>query len=141
MKSVILVGLLVITPVVAAAQPRTDTAVARTSWGAPDLQGVWDFHTRTPLERPIEQAETGVGQRSEIDWRQADLPPQGDVGAYNSFWVDIPTDENERTSQVVDPPDGRISPLMPRCTGAGGFTLCRPAWEPPGPVSERGNRR
>ena len=24
----------------------------RTVWGAPDLQGVWDFRTLTPLERP-----------------------------------------------------------------------------------------
>ena len=25
-----------------------------TSWGDPDLQGVWDFRTITPLERPAE---------------------------------------------------------------------------------------
>jgi len=24
----------------------------RTPWGAPDLMGVWDFRTLTPLERP-----------------------------------------------------------------------------------------
>ena len=24
----------------------------RTAWGAPDLQGVWDFRTITPLQRP-----------------------------------------------------------------------------------------
>ena len=28
----------------------------RTSWGAPDLQGVWDFRTLTPLERSKELA-------------------------------------------------------------------------------------
>ena len=28
----------------------------RTSWGQPDLQGVWDFRTATPLERPEELA-------------------------------------------------------------------------------------
>ena len=26
----------------------------RTPWGAPDLQGIWDFRTITPLERPEE---------------------------------------------------------------------------------------
>ena len=32
-----------------------DTEVApRTAWGAPDLQGVWDFRTLTPLQRPEE---------------------------------------------------------------------------------------
>ena len=30
------------------------TAVPRTSWGAPDLGGVWDFRTSTPLQRPDE---------------------------------------------------------------------------------------
>ena len=24
----------------------------RTTWGAPDLQGVWDFRTITPMQRP-----------------------------------------------------------------------------------------
>ena len=26
----------------------------RTAWGAPDLQGIWDYRTLTPLERPDE---------------------------------------------------------------------------------------
>ena len=29
----------------------------RTPWGDPDLQGVWDFRTITPLERPAELAD------------------------------------------------------------------------------------
>ena len=32
-------------------------AAARTPWGDPDLQGVWDFWTFTPLERPKEYAD------------------------------------------------------------------------------------
>ena len=28
----------------------------RTSWGAPDLQGVWDVRTATPLQRPADLA-------------------------------------------------------------------------------------
>ena len=28
----------------------------RTPWGKPDLQGVWDFATMTPLERPAQYA-------------------------------------------------------------------------------------
>ena len=27
---------------------------AQTPWGTPDFQGVWDFRTLTPLERPVE---------------------------------------------------------------------------------------
>ena len=30
---------------------------ARTPWGDPDLQGVWDFRTITPLQRPEDEAE------------------------------------------------------------------------------------
>ena len=28
------------------------TDAPRTPWGHPDLQGIWDFRTITPLERP-----------------------------------------------------------------------------------------
>lgn len=31
--------------------------VPRTAWGAPDLQGVWDFRTITPLQRPEDLGE------------------------------------------------------------------------------------
>ena len=40
-----------------AAQNRTAPATLRTAWGAPYLQGTWDFHTVTPLERPEELAK------------------------------------------------------------------------------------
>ena len=38
--------------VVLAAGPATGQDAPRTPWGDPDLQGVWDFRTATPLERP-----------------------------------------------------------------------------------------
>jgi len=31
-----------------------------TAWGQPDLQGVWDFRTLTPMERPDELADKQV---------------------------------------------------------------------------------
>ena len=34
-----------------------NASTPRTAWGAPDLQGIWDFRTITPLERPSELAE------------------------------------------------------------------------------------
>ena len=40
-------------PVLAAAQPADETG-ARTPWGHPDIQGIWDYRTLTPLERPVE---------------------------------------------------------------------------------------
>ena len=40
-------------PVFAAAQPADETG-PRTPWGHPDIQGIWDYRTLTPLERPEE---------------------------------------------------------------------------------------
>ena len=91
--------------------------------GRPDLQGVWDFRTVTPLERPDEFA----GRRTLTDEdeaalvaraldRQIDRPPApGDVGGYNQFWMDRGTsvDAERRTALIVDPPDGRLPPLAP----------------------------
>ena len=34
--------------------------VPRTPWGDPDLQGVWDYWTFTPLERPKEYANKAM---------------------------------------------------------------------------------
>ena len=48
------VALLTLAPAGAAAQ--TGDAAPRTAWGAPDLQGVWDFRSLTPMERPEELA-------------------------------------------------------------------------------------
>ena len=43
-------------PAATAGQPQTPTAETwtppRTPWGDPDLQGIWDYRTLTPLERP-----------------------------------------------------------------------------------------
>ena len=38
----------------------TQTTVPQTSWGKPDLQGIWDFRTITPLERPTELGDKAV---------------------------------------------------------------------------------
>ena len=75
----------------------------RTPWGAPDLQGIWDFRTITPLERPEElgdkafltveeaaEAEAAEIQRN-IDLWEAEArrtEAGGNVGAYNNFWMD-----------------------------------------------------
>ncbi|SVB98630.1 uncharacterized protein METZ01_LOCUS251484, partial [marine metagenome] len=44
---------LAIAPLFAAAQSSTGTQMP---WGDPDLQGVWDYRTITPLQRPGDQA-------------------------------------------------------------------------------------
>ncbi|MEE2638687.1 MAG: hypothetical protein VYE68_15805 [Acidobacteriota bacterium] len=104
--------------------------LARTPWGHPDLQGVWDFRTITPLERPAElvgrtvlsEEEAAAYQTLENQRQNRDLvdpekggalyPPasEGGVVPYNEFWYDRGATlvEDRRTALLVDPPDGRI---------------------------------
>ena len=110
----------------AMAQPQAENWTApRTSWGTPDLQGVWDFRTITPMERPEELADTDVlsaaaaaqleaqneASRAALDTEL----PFDTVGNYNQFWFDPGTTviDTKRTSLVVDPIDGRIPALTP----------------------------
>ena len=97
----------------------------RTAWGNPDLQGIWDFRTITPLQRPEEladqvfltQEEAESREQAVVDRNQRLLlaPPRRaesgeNVGAYNNFWMDRGTTviETRRTSLIVDPPNGRL---------------------------------
>ena len=120
----------------AAAQAATEAPdPPRTAWGAPDLGGIWDFRTITPLERPrnipardvltqaeAEEFEERAAQRSaELDTLAVPERCIGSqnfvdcVGSYNQFWFDRGTEvlADRRSSLIVDPPDGRIPDLTP----------------------------
>lgn len=99
---------------------------ARTPDGHPDLQGVFDFATATPLERPaslagkqfLTDAEAAEFVKQQLGRRQLadDAPlPAGQVGGYNQFWYEFGTSvvADRRTSLIVDPSDGRLPPLTP----------------------------
>ena len=101
---------------------------ARTPWGDPDLQGVWNDATSTPLQRPSGVAGKDVLGDEEAAEFQKDLAhnlsrdrrdggPDADVNrAYNEHWMDsrrLKITEDRRTSLIVDPPDGRIPALVP----------------------------
>tara|TARA_B100001559_G_scaffold106789_1_gene89899 strand:+ start:108 stop:1106 length:999 start_codon:yes stop_codon:yes gene_type:complete len=113
------------------AQP--DWQVPFTSYGHPDLQGVWTSASVTSLERDktlggtlivdIEEArrlenESAFNVLTEADSAPSDpnrLPPSdGDTDAgYNAFWIDPGTrlaeiDGGYRTSFIVNPEDGQI---------------------------------
>ena len=104
-----------------------DPQPPRTSWGQPDLRGVWDYRTITPLQRPEDLADTEVLSTQEaaelqdqlLTRRNNDQRPSEaakDVArAYNDFWLDYGKSltEDKRTSLIVDPPDGRIPALTP----------------------------
>ena len=97
--------------------PAGAQSVPRTPWGAPDLQGVWDFRSLTPMERPADLADTEVFTAEEaaefseetIRRRSRDNDTSGRVVPYNDFWFDEGTSvTTERTSLIIDPPSGRM---------------------------------
>jgi hypothetical protein len=97
--------------------PAPSTWQARTPWGDPDLQGIWSYATLTPLERPKELGDREFFTDEEIAERNArsrvdQKPPPGSPGTYNQFWFDRGT-AGRRTSQIVDPPNGRLPPMTP----------------------------
>ena len=127
----------------AAAQNDTrNSPMPRTTEGYPDLNGVWDFRTITPLQRPQElagrefltaeeaaalEAKTAVTSNADSN-REAlakVVTGRGIVNgttetrdlalAYNDFWWDRGTEVvgTRRTSLIVDPPDGRMPALTP----------------------------
>ena len=134
-----LAGLLVL-PGLALAQ---DDA-PRTAWGAPDVQGVWDFRTITPMERPedlgdkeflteeeaVQREQAAVNRDIELweaDARRTEAG--GSVGGYNNFWMDRGTRVvgTRRTSLIVDPPNGRLPEMTEagearRADGRGSFS-------------------
>ena len=98
----------------------------KTSWGEPDLQGIWDVVPfQVPLERPakyLNQEFFTDAQRAELDKTRSAMPgnetrsvrgtEQDVAGAYNNVFTSRrPT--GRRTSLIVDPPDGRIPPTTP----------------------------
>ena len=94
----------------------------KTPWGDPDLQGVWtsDAENGVPFERPAafgtkavlegDELEQVLDQRAEQ--RSAGAPVVGgETGAGPTHWYEHWTSKSNRTSMIVDPPDGRVPPL------------------------------
>ena len=122
-------GLLCLAPTVAPGQPRNQTA-PHTAWGDPDLRGIWDYWTFTPLERPDEfdgrerltdeeVATVATEANAAALARDAAAPP-GSVGAYGqAVWTDrARATALTQSSLLVDPSDGKIPPLTPDATAA-----------------------
>ena len=115
---------------IAVAQTDGDYEVPRTGYGQPDLQGVWNFSSSTPMQRPQrfgtqefltpeqvrEQIERQARFTATADAREAELildpepPPAGETPrGYNTFWIEMGNrGDNVRTSHIVYPADGRL---------------------------------
>src|SRR6201981_1955649 len=96
----------------------------KTSWGEPNLQGIWTDEYQTPLQRPAKYAGKEFftdEERAALDAKRAgiELRPRAErgserdvAGAYNQVYMSIKR-TGRRTSLVVDPPDGRIPQMTP----------------------------
>jgi hypothetical protein len=85
-------------------------AATRTAWGDPDLQGIWDQTTGTPLERPRELAGKEVLSDAEAVEREQrrfaafdETGRAGGTGDYGSVWREGSKNALNRTSLIVDP--------------------------------------
>src|SRR3990170_630290 len=115
--AVVTTVIVLLAPVPLASQAPTGTPAAartwtapRTAWGDPDLQGVWNNATSTPLERPDEFAGKAVLDEEEWEaWQKrlretidTDNTPRDRVGNYNDHWFDAKRKElaDRRTSLI-----------------------------------------
>ena len=107
--------------------PAARPPAPRMADGRPELQGIWSFANATPLQRPKEFA----GKAVLTDQEAADFESKLASGgcriikcdgsaqstletAYNDFWFDWGNKlVLNRTSLIVDPPDGLMPPLTP----------------------------
>jgi hypothetical protein len=99
------------------------SAAPRTAWGDPNLQGTWFVLYDTPLERSsanagkafLTDAEVAAANQAKglnpgrnMRSRNAE---QDVSGAYNAVFNSV-LRTGKRTSMVIDPPDGKIPPLV-----------------------------
>jgi hypothetical protein len=113
MRVVALFVIILVAPVSLVAQKTTP-------WGDPDLQGTWTNQTPVPLERPPALGDKAVFSKEEsaaveknalrqvLGLVAAEVPLSGEL---NEIWLETQKGKvapGRGTSQVVDPPNGRI---------------------------------
>ena len=120
-----------------------DWKVPRTPDGRPDLRGVWGNNSVTPMTRPRQWKDKASLTEAEVEemkelaarfvdqggdaifgnfiQQMLDARDQGafaqvsydpSTGNYNQFWM-ADREWDNRTSLVIDPPDGQFPPLTP----------------------------
>ena len=112
------------------AQPRAARyEPPRTPWGHPDLQGIWNNVTATPLQRPAEYKDKALltpQEAAEFAARAAQREADGEsrptaqqtpgqrTGYASSIWFETTHSlSDRRTSLLVDQEDGRLPAMTP----------------------------
>ena len=122
------VALVVLSVLALAAQGPQAYTPPKTSWGEPDLQGIWSGETLTPLERPAKFAGKPVltpAEAQALEQEVASRPGRDDrskkgtekdvAQAYNQHWLAPATKlADGRTALIVDPADGKVPAMTPQ---------------------------
>ena len=145
----------------------------RTPDGKPDLQGVWGNNSVTPMTRPTQWKDKTALTDAEVDelkmmaaqsvdeggdaifgnfvqqlldakekgeFKQTSYDPT--TGNYNQFWM-ADREWDNRTSLIIDPPDGQFPPLTPEAQARRAAAAASPRTRGPSdgpedrPLSER----
>ena len=134
LRLLLIVSLLAVFSGTAVAQSAGAYEIPRTEHGQPDLQGVWNFSSSTPMQRSErygtqefltaeqvqEQIERQARMAARADAQEAELilnpepPPAGQTPrGYNTFWIEMGNrGDNVRTSHIVYPENGRVPEVV-----------------------------
>lgn len=105
-----------------------DDDIPRTPWGKPDLNGYWDYHHLTPLQRPSQfEGIEVLDEAMAKDWEDNAYNRVADQRGRNStnpnvnyVGVDLWHEEalgeweldDHRTALITDPKNGRLPPML-----------------------------
>jgi hypothetical protein len=118
--------------------PQSNYVPPKTSWGDPDISGVYDFQTIIRMQRPPALAgkKTFANDQELEEYAKGNTPNEdacgtgsragencsaeedASVGDYNDFWNNRNFIRDYRTALIEDPDDGRIPPMTPEAQKA-----------------------
>jgi hypothetical protein len=138
-RAIFVIAFMAATPIAAQKAATTNWTPPMTSFGQPDLQGVWLSNSATPLERPkalegrphltdaevaeLKERAARLFKTGNSDYAAGDnafLAALANVEQYKNPSIStggstemIDREFDNRTSLIIDPPDGKIPPLTP----------------------------
>jgi hypothetical protein len=104
------------------------TPAVSAAGGVPDLQGIWNNATLTPVERPASFAgKATVTDEEALAYEKRDIRHETEdkagaaVGGLDSEFTELRLELArvggvKRTSLIVDPPDGKVPALLPEAS-------------------------